>query len=194
MAAAATDDRTFVLAAQDVSGSSPGCGPTRLFLARLNPADRHVTLTALPVRELQATRQRDGIALTGKVLATLRPAGGFASVSRAADDRTFVLAAARKSLIALYLLRLTPQAGTARLNARPITVPTGGSLQFAGLALSPDGTQLAVGVNNFWHAGKAISRTRHAARRRLHPAARPGDCADRGWRRVAGKPGGGRST
>ena len=70
-------------------------------------------------------------------------------MSRAADDRTFVLAAARKSLIALYLQRLTPQAGTARLNARPITVPTGGSLQFAGLALSPDGTQLAVGVNNF---------------------------------------------
>jgi len=90
---------------------------------------------------------------TGNALATLPSAGGFAAVSGAADDRTFVLAAARKSRIALYLLRLNPQAGTARLNALPITVQTGGSLQFAGLALSPDGTELAVGVNNFSRTG-----------------------------------------
>ena len=86
---------------------------------------------------------------TGTVLAMVRSAVGFTVVSGAADDRTFVLAAAAKSRIALYLLRLNPQAGTARLNALPIAVATGGSLQFAGLALSPDGTRLAVAVNNY---------------------------------------------
>jgi len=95
---------------------------------------------------------------TGKVLATLRPTGGFAAVSGAADDRTFVLAAARKSRIALYLLRLNPRAGTARLNALPIAVATGASLEFAGLALSPDGTKLAVGVNNLSRTGNFGAR------------------------------------
>jgi hypothetical protein len=86
---------------------------------------------------------------TGNVLATVRSAGGFAAVSAAAGDRIFGLAAVRKSRTELYLLRLNPQAGTARLNALPIAIPTGTSLQFAGLALSPDGTKLAVAVNNY---------------------------------------------
>ena len=64
-AAAAADDRTFVLAAQNVSGSSPfPCGPTRLFFARFNPADGHVALTSLPVREFPATSGVTGIALS----------------------------------------------------------------------------------------------------------------------------------
>jgi hypothetical protein len=85
---------------------------------------------------------------TGTILATFVLAPAFVAVSGTADDRTFVLAAVRKSQIALYLLRLNPQAGTARLNALPIAVATGSSLQFAGLALSPDGSKVAVAVNN----------------------------------------------
>jgi hypothetical protein len=86
---------------------------------------------------------------TGNVLATVRSAAAFIAVSGAADDRTFVLAAARKGRIELYLLRLNPQAGTARLNALPIAVATGSSsLQFAGLALSPDGSKVAVAINS----------------------------------------------
>jgi hypothetical protein len=86
---------------------------------------------------------------TGKVLATVRSAGGFAAVSGAAGDRIFVLAAVRKSRTELYLLRLNPQAGTARLDALRIAVPTGGSLQFAGLAVSPNATKIAVAVNDW---------------------------------------------
>ncbi len=93
-----------------------------------------------PSVEVQATA-------TGTVLANFQPAAAFIAVSGAADDRTFVLAALRKSQIELYLLRLNPQAGTARLNALPITIAAGGSLQFAGLALSPDSSKLAVAVN-----------------------------------------------
>jgi hypothetical protein len=85
---------------------------------------------------------------TGNVLATVRSAGGFAAVSGAAGDRIFVLAAVRKSRTELYLLRLNPQAGTARLDALRIAVPIGGSLQFAGLAVSPDASKIAVAVND----------------------------------------------
>jgi hypothetical protein len=85
---------------------------------------------------------------TGNVLATVRSAGGFAAVSGAAGDRNFVLAAVRKTRTELYLLRLNPQAGTARLDALRIAVPTGGSLRFAGLAVSPDSSKIAVAVND----------------------------------------------
>jgi hypothetical protein len=95
---------------------------------------------------------------TGRVLATFMPAAAFIAVSGAADDRTFVLAAAAKRRIALYLLRLNPQAGTARLNALPIAVAAGGNLEFAGLALSPDGTKVAVAVNNWPNAGNDGAR------------------------------------
>jgi hypothetical protein len=95
---------------------------------------------------------------TGNVLATVRSAGGFAAVSGAAGDRIFVLAAVRKSRTELYLLRLNPQAGTARLDALRIAVPTGGSLQFAGLAVSPNASKVAVTVND-WSVN-----TKHGAR------------------------------
>jgi len=85
---------------------------------------------------------------TGNVLATVRSAGGFAAVSGAAGDRIFVLAAVRKSRTELYLLRLDPQAGTARLAPLRIGVATGGSLHFAGLAVSPDASKIAVAVND----------------------------------------------
>jgi len=88
---------------------------------------------------------------TGKVLATFMPAAAFVAVSGAADDRTFVLAAAAKGRIALYLLRLNPQAGTAWLAPLRTAVATGGSLRFAGLAASPDVSKIAVAVNNSSH-------------------------------------------
>jgi len=85
---------------------------------------------------------------TGNVLATVRSAGGFAAVSGAAGDRIFVLAAVRKSRTELYLLRLDPQADTARLAPLRIGVATGSSLHFAGLAVSPDASKIAVAVND----------------------------------------------
>jgi hypothetical protein len=96
-----------------------------------------------------------GETLTGKRLATVTPPTGstFVGVTGAADDRTFVLdsvqiAAGRGFLQATqqrtwYLLRIrpgaTPVATVTRLNFR---VPSAADI--SGVALSPDGTKLAV--------------------------------------------------
>ncbi len=99
---------------------------------------------------------------TGAVLATIRTptesAGYLEQVSGAFDDRTFVLAAVRHLRTELYLLRLDPRAGKARLSQLPFTVATGAALQFAGLALSPDGRKLAVAVNNWAPKARGGSR------------------------------------
>jgi hypothetical protein len=83
---------------------------------------------------------------TGKMVAYANPfpGGRFSGVTAAADDRTFVLSsyqAARKET-AFYLLRLPPgtagPGGLARLAIKPVPA------QVTGLALSPDGRELAV--------------------------------------------------
>jgi hypothetical protein len=83
---------------------------------------------------------------TGRRLAVIPPFAGqvFSGVTAAADDRTFVLSsyqATRKSTV-WYLLRLTPGAGhpaqLTRLPVKPLTA------EVTGLALSPDGRELAV--------------------------------------------------
>jgi hypothetical protein len=94
---------------------------------------------------------------TGAVLATItppRPYGTFIGLSGAADDRTFVLAAVQLTPLpytqappaGLFLLRIDPASpvpsARARLNPLPITVPQGAGV--SGLALSPDGTKLAI--------------------------------------------------
>jgi hypothetical protein len=110
---------------------------------------------------------------TGSVLASVtppRPYGTFTHVSGAADDRTFVLAAQRwvpvptgkKSAAAqrldnaartkFFLLRFSPTARTARLTALPVPMEPGGLPQegltgLAGIALSPDGSKLAIAID-----------------------------------------------
>jgi len=101
---------------------------------------------------------------TGAVLATVRPPrpfGVFTWVSGAADDRTFVLAAQRYWPIApgskgaraeehdnttatrFFELSFTPSTRTARLTELPIPGRLRTS-QLFGVALSPDGTKLAL--------------------------------------------------
>jgi len=95
---------------------------------------------------------------TGAALATItppRPYGTFIGVTGAADDRTFVLAAVQLTPLpyteapptGLFLLRIDPAnpvpSARARLSPLPITVrPQGAGV--TGLALSPDGTKLAI--------------------------------------------------
>jgi hypothetical protein len=109
---------------------------------------------------------------TGAALATVtppRPYGTFTHVSGAADDRTFVVAvqrwvpmpssgndAAAKRLdnsarAKFFLLRFNPVARTARLTALPVPGEPGGevgesSSGLAGMALSPDGSKLAIAI------------------------------------------------
>ncbi len=95
---------------------------------------------------------------TGALLATIRPPQprmSFTAVTGAADDRTFVLAGqvlmpgAQRRRAKLFLLRLDPAAGTAKLRLLPISVATANranlpELTQVGVALSPDGSRLAV--------------------------------------------------
>jgi hypothetical protein len=92
---------------------------------------------------------------TGKSVATIpppRPYTGFGEVTAAADDRTFVIDAQTtggyqnpSTVARLYLVRFNPAGNTVALSALPIPGLRPGSAEF-GFALSPDGTQLAVGT------------------------------------------------
>jgi WD40 repeat protein len=97
-----------------------------------------------------------GETLTGKRLATIAaPAGStFVGVTGAADDRTFVLdsvkiAAAQGGLLwafqqrTWYLLRIRPGADPVQA-LTPLDFPLPGGADINGVALSPDGTKLAV--------------------------------------------------
>jgi hypothetical protein len=105
---------------------------------------------------------------TGAVLATVAapaPYNTFSWVSAAADDRTFVLAAQEWTPIPrgsaggsiekrdddtptkFFVLHLSSDGRTARLSALPIPVQPG-SVWMDGIALSPDGSKLAVVINS----------------------------------------------
>jgi len=105
---------------------------------------------------------------TGAVLATVAapaPYNTFSWVSGAADDRTFVLAAQEWTPIPagsagapierrddasptkFFVLHLSSDGRTARLSPLPIPVQPG-SVWVDGIALSPDGSKLAVVINS----------------------------------------------
>lgn len=91
----------------------------------------------------------------GRPIATVTPPAGqsFAGLTAAADDRTFVLAAESLPVpqglftsapVAWYLLRIAPGAAKAfTLTRLPIPGQPAGT-QVSGIALSPDGGELAV--------------------------------------------------
>jgi hypothetical protein len=123
---------------------------------------------------------------TGKTFATVTPPHGqtFVGLSAAADDRTFVLATASFPLpdgtssprpAAWYLLRIAPGAARpATLTALPVPGEPRGTMvhgmlvppEVDGIALSPDGSELAVLVQNNGSLALTIYsvRTGHAVR------------------------------
>jgi hypothetical protein len=96
--------------------------------------------------------------LTGKTLFALRPPRGlsFAGITGAADDRTFVADAHRDPYGAFnsggqsrtwYLVRVTGTGARASLTMTRLPVPaTPAGTEILAIALSPDGTKLAVGT------------------------------------------------
>jgi hypothetical protein len=90
--------------------------------------------------------------VTGKVLGTVRPPlpfTRFSEVAAAPDDHTFVLAAigpqGQPSVTQLYALRLDPATGAVRLSRLPVPlIPD--RWRVNALAVSPDGTRLAVAL------------------------------------------------
>ena len=148
-------------AAAGRSGGAPAGGPGALrkvppyYVSLTGPSNTHI---------LGGQRAEVRATTTGAVLATIRPPrpfGAFTWVSGASDDRTFILAAQRYWTILpgnrganaqerddttptrFFEVNFTPSTRTARLTelAIPGKVST---QQLAGVALSPDGTKLAL--------------------------------------------------
>ncbi|HEX4289251.1 MAG TPA: hypothetical protein VH021_10070, partial [Trebonia sp.] len=109
-----------------------------------------------PVKDPRPDTVVVGETLTGKRLATVTPPTGstFVGVTGAADDRTFVLdsvqlAQSRGGMLwatqerTWYLLRIKPGAASAATVTR-LSFPVPGAADISGIALSPDGTKLAL--------------------------------------------------
>jgi hypothetical protein len=109
-----------------------------------------------PAKPLRADSVIVGETLTGERLATISPPAGstFAGVTGAADDRTFVLDSVRLAgglpgtlqptqPRTWYLLRIRPGA-TPVQTLTPLRFPLPSGADVNGIALSPDGTKLAV--------------------------------------------------
>jgi len=139
----------------------PGAGTPRTPAARaaLSVPRYYVALTAGGVVRRARTRTRATAVVratgTGVTIATVpapRPYDTFTMVTAARNDRTFVLAAERfppAPAVSLYVLRIHPGRRTPARRAQLAQVPSpyldkGGRAW--GLALSPDGRQLAVAV------------------------------------------------
>jgi hypothetical protein len=109
----------------------------------------------LPGQHQTPVSVRVGDDRTGKLIATVDPPAGetFTGLTGAADDRTFVVAAARfpaqapgpsANPVAWYRLRLAPgSAQPVTLTRLPIPGEPAGS-QVSAIALAPDGGELAV--------------------------------------------------
>jgi hypothetical protein len=93
--------------------------------------------------------------ITGAVITTIRlprPYRAIDAIAGAADDRTFVVAAQTEKgygpyPVRLFLARFNPADGSATVSALPIPA-IGPAPLLTGLALSPDGRQLATAVLN----------------------------------------------
>jgi hypothetical protein len=154
------------------SGGSPGQGPGT---AAETPAARAAALASVPPYYVALTgypgMQQHAVvraSATGAVLATItppKPYGTFSWVNGAADDRTFVLATQRwwritpgkaglaaekrdsETRVRFFRLQLGPAGRVSRLTAIP-SLPSGPRVaQLAGIALSPDGSNLAVALH-----------------------------------------------
>jgi hypothetical protein len=145
-------------------GNGPNAGSSATELAHVAPpyfvALAHVGHAAGQIRTADAVV---GSTVTGRIIATIavpKPYNAFVAVSAAADDRTFVLAAQKlpapppapqpapstSPATRFYQLRINP-AGRhpAVLSALPLPVlPAGNFTMDDSIALSPDGSKLAV--------------------------------------------------
>lgn len=148
-------------------------GLPRYYMALV--ADGGLVYPASPQSPDPATAPRDHAVIrdaeTGTIVATLKPPSplnSFFAIAGAADDTTFVLAAVRDVTTGhgdrsytraagdtrLFLARLNPATGAVRLTAVPLTNVPPASLRPTGLALSPDGSQIAVA-----YSGSDFGRT-----------------------------------
>jgi hypothetical protein len=133
--------------------AGPGAGQpgpaTSAALASLGQVPPYYAAITKPSANIAPTDVTIAATATGKALFTVKPPQGtaFSEVTAAADDRTFVLAISQSpsstSVVQAWdLLRVSPDATSYTLRRLPIPALPGTMLD--GLALSPDGTKLAV--------------------------------------------------
>jgi hypothetical protein len=98
---------------------------------------------------------------TGRIVAVIHPPRPFRTITTiagAADDRTFVLAAQKTphlltQPVKFFLARFNPALG--RVSVTPLSIPeTPASYELMGIAISPNGADLAVGVSIAVPAGQ----------------------------------------
>jgi hypothetical protein len=150
-----------------------GNGLPRYYMALV--ADGGLVYQASPQSPDPATAPRDHAVIrdaeTGTIVATLKPPSplnSFFAIAGAADDTTFVLASVRDVTTGhgdhsytratgdtrLFLARLNPATAAVRLTAVPLTNVPPADLRPTGLALSADGSQIAVA-----YSGRDFGRT-----------------------------------
>ena len=148
-------------------GSAPATSPVtapgpvpRYYLTFSQPAGDTTKTVGLELRET----------LTGKTLDTLQPPRGlsFAGITGAADDRTFVADAHREPYGVTgsmarsrtwYLVRVVGTGSGASLTMTELPIPaTQVGAEVLGIALSPDGTKLAVGTTP-WTTATNVRQT-----------------------------------
>jgi hypothetical protein len=148
-------------------------GLPRYYMALV--ADGGLVYPASPQSPDPATAPRDHAVIrdaeTGAIVATLKPPSplnSFFAIAGAADDTTFVLAAVRDVTTGhgdqsytkaagdtrLFLARLNPATAAVRLTAVPLNNVPPADRRPTGLALSADGSQIAVA-----YSGEDFGRT-----------------------------------
>jgi hypothetical protein len=140
-----------VSSGQSGSGATSAAGVPQYYAALDDPSG-----TAFDDKETtQPVAVIVGDTTTGRRIASVTPPKGqtFAGLTAAADDRTFVLAAASLPVpageyssppVAWYLLRVAPGAPKAFTLAKLSIPGQPAGTEVSGIALSPDGSELAV--------------------------------------------------
>jgi hypothetical protein len=113
------------------------------------PVSSYVSSGQVPPYYVTATETAAVVHLTvsGASLATIRPSlpgGTMVAVTAARDGRTFVLGEQGRKAVTFYQFRLGSSGRPGALTRLPMSVADGKTL--TGLALSPDGTKLAIAV------------------------------------------------
>lgn len=113
------------------------------------PASAYVRSGQVPRYFVTLTPSAAAVHLTagGATVATIRPArpaGTIVAVASAGDGQTFVLADQDPETVTFYQVRLDSSGQPGALTQLPMSVAAGKT--FTGLALSPDGTRLAIAV------------------------------------------------
>jgi hypothetical protein len=151
-------------AAPGQSGTSAGVVPPKYYAALYDPLG-----AGLSAQDTHAADLAWGPS-TGTTQPMIAPPPGqtFAGVTAAADGRTFVVAAesfpvptgfySTTAPVAWYLLRIGPGIKAATLTKLSIPGQPAGT-QVSGIALSPDGSELAVMFQRGVWSGKTLSST-----------------------------------